>query len=359
MNINLISYYYLIVAIFYIFHLNAFTPYDISSRKCNRNILLEMKFSYSKGMGGAQDLGLVGAEGELYYHPTKTVALKGTPSSAVGKKIVVPIYPYNNILCPLASDCLNIFEMRHRQLFNEIGDGLFGLSHYSNANQRLSLVGTLARVKEKKLLPDGRIYAVIEGVKRYYLSEFRGEKPYIKAKIQSFQDYTESPEMLDELETELFLKVRLNIKLMQMLYPSKNYVISQNILKYKPTPKAEGVRSISLNSLEQDLERMSHFSFSVMEMLQINPPTKLMLLQELIIEKRFIKIMKILEKGGTYLKSEILKRNLMTESELRNVEYKIMSSKFESDPSLDTDDSQNWSPENFVDGKWIQKAILM
>ena len=34
------------------------------------------------------------------------------------------------------------------------------------------------------MLADGRIYAVIEGVKRFYLSEFKREKPYINAKIQ-------------------------------------------------------------------------------------------------------------------------------------------------------------------------------
>ena len=42
-------------------------------------------------MGGAQDLGLVGAEGELYYHPTKTVALKGVVIVVVFVYIIIYI----------------------------------------------------------------------------------------------------------------------------------------------------------------------------------------------------------------------------------------------------------------------------
>ena len=52
--------------------------------------------------------------------------------------------------------------------------------------------------------------------------------------------------------------------------------------------------------------------------------------------------MKILEKGGNYLKTEILKRNLITENEIKNIEHNILNSKYESDSYMDADDSQNW-----------------
>ena len=70
---------------------------------------LFMKWSFSKGMGTMSDLGLVGAEGEYYFHPSKKatlkypqqVALKESTAVAKGAKPAglktVPIFPYNRL----------------------------------------------------------------------------------------------------------------------------------------------------------------------------------------------------------------------------------------------------------------------
>ena len=50
-------------------------------------------------MGGVQDLGLVGVEGELYYHPTKTVALRGiTNNLLILYRLFSLFYNYEYIL---------------------------------------------------------------------------------------------------------------------------------------------------------------------------------------------------------------------------------------------------------------------
>ena len=111
-------------------------------------------------------------------------------------------------------DWLNIFEMRHRQLIYDVGDGYFGFSHFSQNNRKLSLVGTLARVKDRKLMNDGRTFVIIEGVKRFYITDFITDKPYIKARVHTFEDCSEHPEILDILEQKIFFEVRMNIKVL-------------------------------------------------------------------------------------------------------------------------------------------------
>jgi Lon protease-like protein len=53
---------------------------------------------------------------------------------------------------------------------------------------------------------------VIEGVERFYLEEIISEKPYIKARVQPFRDYSENADVLDQLEQAVFDEVRTNVQ---------------------------------------------------------------------------------------------------------------------------------------------------
>jgi hypothetical protein len=66
---------------------------------------------------------------------------------------------------------------------------------------------------------------------------------------------------------------------MEMLFPTKNYSISNNIIEYRPPLSIEGIRSISTVDDAVEMERRSKFSFAVLDMLQVSPATKLALLQ--------------------------------------------------------------------------------
>ncbi len=103
-----------------------------------------MKWSFSNASpkpgsnGGVQDVSnLVGVDGEFYFHPARQAKLK-SPPEACGKSMVVPILPYNNIIVPGASESITVFEMKNRQLFNDLHNGVFGMSFYSQQNQKLS-----------------------------------------------------------------------------------------------------------------------------------------------------------------------------------------------------------------------------
>ena len=220
-------------------------------------------------------------------------------------------------------------------------------------------MGTLARIKDRKLLSDGRTFVVVEGVQRFYLQEFLSEKPYVRARVQPFIDYTEQPHLLDELEAKVFTEVRINVKLMEKIFPNKNYTISPNIMKFRPSMVGNQVRSVTLASSEAEMQRRSYFSFAVMDMLQITPPTKLMLLQEHVLEKRLHKIIKILENGGAYLRAEVLKKGVLSDDGINQLIDKITSSTTDIDQMNSNLQADQWTPENFVDGKWVQKALQM
>ena len=144
--------------------------HEINSRR-----VLSMKWSFSSSApkpgsnGGVQDTAsLIGVDGEFYFHPARQAKLK-SPPEACGKSMIVPIFPYNNIIVPGASESISVFEMKNRQLFNDLQNGMFGMSFYSQQNNKLSLVGILAKITNRKLMEDGRVCAVVEGCQRYYV----------------------------------------------------------------------------------------------------------------------------------------------------------------------------------------------
>lgn len=297
----------------------SFTPV-ISSR-----LLMKSGWSFDKGMGSLKDLGAIGSEGELYFHPTKQAKL--SPSSILGKnRNNLPIFPQQNILLPGSSEWIHVFEMRNRQLLNDVGDGVFGFSFTSQALQKLALVGTLARIKQRKILEDGRTFVQIEGIDRFYIQEVVNEKPYIKSRVQEYHDFSETTDyVLDMMEAQIFDEVRFNMKLMKILFPTKNYSLSQNVLQNRPALTSPGVRAIKTVDPKAESERRSKFSFSIVDILQIPVTTKLLLLQEHIIERRYSRILKALERGGTYLADELKSRGILTDEGIRNLRRETLA----------------------------------
>lgn len=328
----------------------------------NRKNDMKMKWSFQQRPGlptMPSDINNnVGLEGELYYTPTKIATLK-TPldkKHILSKTRTIPIFPGPNLLVPGGTDWLNVFEMKHRQLLNNVGDGVFGFSYLSQQQQKLSLVGTLARIQSRKILEDGRSFVVVEGLERFYIQEIITDKPYLTAKIQTFKDYTEeSADLLDKLENEIFNDVRCNVKLMQLLFPQKNYTLNPNLLINRPPLIKEGVRNVIINDETIELDRRSRFSFVVMDMLQISPATKISLLQEHVLEKRYARFLKIIEKGSSYLKSELRNKGVLTEPGIQ----KLYDDLLRDDAVLNDFPKSAWAPENYVQGNWVLMPTLM
>lgn len=191
-------------------------------------------------------LGGIGAQGEFYYIPSKKSTLKA-PENVLGKERIIPLFPRNQVLGPLGEEYLGVYEMRYRQLLNDVGEGgVFGHVYYSQDNSKIALVGTLTRIKRTERLDDGGIYVVMEGIGRFYTRDVVAEKPYLKARVQIFKDYSENIELADALEQNVLSEVRYSVKLMSLLYPQNNYTMNTAVLQHRPQLQYPGVRSVRL-----------------------------------------------------------------------------------------------------------------
>lgn len=271
--------------------------YQQNPNKLNKNDRrMTMKWMFGKipgATGSFKDYGGVGGQGELYYIPASKPALKA-PDGAVGKQITIPIFPRNQVLGPTGEDFLLIYEMRYRQLFNDVGDGgLCGHIYYSQENSRVALVGTLAKVVKLERLEDGGMYVILQGVGRFYVRDIVSEKPYLKAKVQIFYDYSDDMSLVESLERKVFDEIRYSVKIMKLLYPQNNYTMNEGALRYQPTIIPQGIRDVQLPSDVSDIQRHSKFSFGTMEMLKTDPQTKLVFIQEHVLERRYTKMLKV------------------------------------------------------------------
>lgn len=284
--------------------------------------MMTMKWSFSKGMGTLSDLGCIGSEGELYFHPQKKAKLVA-PAGYVGKSKLIPIFLFNNVLFPQGNELLNVFEMRQRHLLDSVGMSSFGLCYTTQSPMKIGLVGTMAKVQSKKILEDGRTLALIEGGERFFVEEIVGEKPFIKARVRLFRDFCDNPAALAALERKVFAEVKFNNKLVQMLHPQRDYAISATVMKYRPPVFRDGVREIKLYDAAAEMERQSKFSFAVMDMLHSSPGAKLALLQEHNLERKFVRFLTILEQGAEYLRKELLGAGIATEQELQRIRQRV------------------------------------
>eukprot|EP01041_Mallomonas_annulata_P002257 gene2257-4384_t len=302
-----------------------------------------MKFVFGKGSGSLQDAGGIGSQGELYYVPSKRPTLKA-PDCAIGKECVIPIFPRNQVLAPLGLDNIGVYEMRFRQLLNDVGEGgVLGYLFYSPENQKFALVGTIARIKKLERQDDGGIYVSLEGIGRFYIRDVMTEKPYLLCRVQTFKDYSEDDSLVETLEQRLFEEIRYSVKLMRYLYPQNNYTMSEAILRHRPVVMVPGVRAVTIGNDVSEIERQSKFSFAVMDMLKTDPITKLLFLQEHVIQRRYMK-------STAFLEGEIRKRGVVSEVGMRQLRYSTTSDQSD----IETMQASSWEPQNFVEGEWTQ-----
>lgn len=320
-----------------------------------RSSLLTMKWTFGKGQGPLSDLGGIGAQGEYYYIPSKRPTLKA-PENVLGKERTIPLFPRNQVLGPLGEEYLGVYEMRYRQLLNDIGEGgLFGHVYYSQENSKIALVGTLARVKKTERLDDGGIYVVMEGVGRFYTRDVLAEKPYLKARVQTFKDYTENSALATNLELNVLNEVRYSVKLMKLLYPQNNYTMNALVYQNKPVVARDGIRSVNLSDEESEMERRSRFSFAAIDMLKVDPVSKLIFLQEPVIEKRYAQILKVLEESIAFLEGELRKRGIVTEVGLAKLKQEALADTSDLEPM----NMKSWFPDNYKDGDWAMGPTLL
>lgn len=178
----------------------------------NRGRSMSMKWSFSGPLGSMQDLGLIGDQGEFYFHPAKRAHLH-ISSSAIDSPLRIPICFWPKVISPSGSDLVSIVEMKHRQLLQDVGEGgLIGFAYLSSANQKISLIGTLMQVKKTRSLSDGRVLVMVESIKRFFFDIFTQEVPYHIAVVRPFSDICNHISERDDLQVKLCNLAQLNMK---------------------------------------------------------------------------------------------------------------------------------------------------
>lgn len=189
----------------------------------------------------------------------------------------------------------------------------------------------------------------------FALIDVVAEKPYLKARVQIFNDYTDNEVLLSSLEQKVMNEVRYSVKIMKILYPQNNYTMNELVLRYRPQLYVPGVRNVVSSDAKEELDRRSKFSFATMDMLKTDPVTKLCFLQEPILEKRYANILKVLEESTAFLEGELRKRGVATEEGIK----KLRQEALEDNADIETTPTANWFPNNFVDGDWKMRPTLM
>lgn len=282
------------------FHLRTST-FPVSRNNC-RPSYISMSWKFSVDETTNQKESLQGKDGEYYYVPGTNPKWDG-PRALVSKSMTMPLFPRNSLLLPEATEYLTIYDLRFRQLFNAVGvGGYFGCIYASPEYSKYGLVGTIARVNQMERLDDGAMYLKITGQQRFFIREMLQDRPYPVAKVQYLYDGVNDHEEMKILEYKLFHQLRHSIKLLKRIYPENNYTLSDLVYKNRPyhaifdTREVRDTSSPTSDASETSLLRQSLFSYGAMNLLKTDAITKLLFLQESILDKRYKRISKVCDR---------------------------------------------------------------
>mmetsp|Transcript_17078 Transcript_17078/g.25260 ORF Transcript_17078/g.25260 Transcript_17078/m.25260 type:complete len:293 (+) Transcript_17078:30-908(+) len=215
----------------------------------------------------------------------------------------LPIFPLNIVKCPNGVCPLHIFEMKYRQLMNNIAkdDNKFGVLMLNSETRQIAEIGTVYEVLERSLLPDGRQMVVGVGRERFKLLQVVREKPYMIGKVEygiADKYPTEESEIqsLVENEQKVWELVQDIVRLSNKVYDKTKVTISEEVRKTSPL---EGVAAS-----ERINARHSAFSFAITEMLEIPLLSKQLMLQTLDINERLVFQAELLEKAQKLLAAQ-------------------------------------------------------
>ena len=114
------------------------------------------------------------------------------------------------------------------------------------------------------------------------------------------------------------------------------------------------IRSISMEDETEQMQRRSSFSFATMDMLKTDPVTKVLFLQEPVLEKRYKTILEVLKESTAFLEGELCKRGIASNSGLKTLRKSLLSDMSDLDHPASA-----WVAGNYNDGDWEQSPVMM
>jgi Lon protease-like protein len=121
---------------------------------------------------------------------------------------LLPLFPLAAVLFPGVVLPLHIFEDRYKLMVRRCreSDGLVGIVFIRNgaevgATAEPYEVGTLAKITRLDALSEGKINLTVVGERRFRITDFNHELPYLRGKVEIIADAapTVSPDVISEI----------------------------------------------------------------------------------------------------------------------------------------------------------------
>lgn len=133
-------------------------------------------------------------------HPTKIqtnkqfILPKNMFPSKTKLHMDLPLFPLNLVLFPGQQLPLHIFEPRYREMIGYCleKDSPFGIvllregKDVGPLSSEPHVIGTAARIVEAKRMPDGRMYIMVTGTKRFQVKAFDQSRSYLSGEVVHF-----------------------------------------------------------------------------------------------------------------------------------------------------------------------------
>lgn len=267
----------------------------------------------------------------------------------------VPLFLLTGAFFPEGTTYLNIFEMKYRTMMFDISqsDDIFGYIHTNPSTGQIAKVGTLCKVIDRQLLDDGRQYIALDGIGRFQVNKILKTLPYVVAEIEpNYNDkLLVNEETINEaiaLETQVYDALKYYMRLMKTYEANREMVVSQSTKRNRPT--------VDNCTRRKDISRMTNFSFSLANMIQMSQTRESqLLLQTDDIIKRLKVELDILTQAGIAICEQLLKMNIITPERQEDIKSRTFGNDYDADilpidviETEETEEKDEWDLSNII-----------
>ena len=270
----------------------------------------------------------VKVSGSLWQDKVNYIDLSASNLEESPTARTLPLFLLGSAFYPQGETYLNVFEMKYRTMMFDCAkaDDMFGYIHTNSRTGQIASIGTMCKITDRQLLPDGRQYISVEGVGRFKVRKILKTLPYVSAEIDTnvMDDLSKdaaAEASLVKLESEVYDSLKYYMRLMKTYEPNKGMVMSKSCKLYRPTSK---LVDVSKPSLEESARR-TNFSFSLANMIQMTQATESqLLLQTTSVQKRLEAEKVILQQASELISEQLIKMNVLSADQRDGIKVRIL-----------------------------------
>ena len=182
----------------------------------------------------------------------------------------LPLFLLGSAFYPQGNNFLNVFEMKYRTMMFDCakGDDSFGYIYTDSRTGQIASIGTLCKIIDRQLLPDGRQYIAFQGTTRFRVKKIVKTLPYVLAEVETNieDEFIETTSEIQQLELDVYNTLKYYVRLMKTYPKTQKMMITQAAKQNRP------LKNAVVTDADVDMQRRSDFSFSLANMIQMGQP---------------------------------------------------------------------------------------